>query len=69
MRWFRAMTERTDPIAVVAAEAAPRIKSSNYPEPFASRMKGREKRPLGDRTSEDAAIYPEDDIQAVLVDG
>ena len=39
---------RMNPIAVVAAEAAPRPKPSNYPEPFASRMKGREKRPLGD---------------------
>jgi len=35
-------------VAVVAAQAAPRTKPSNYPEPFASRMKGREKRPLGD---------------------
>jgi uncharacterized cupin superfamily protein len=34
--------------AVVAAEVAPRTKPSNYPEPFASLMKGREKRPLGD---------------------
>src|SRR4051794_15788191 len=36
------------PIAVVALEAAPRTKPSNYPEPFASRMAGRLKRPLGD---------------------
>ena len=36
------------PIAIVAAEAPPRAKASNYPEPFASRMSGREKRPLGD---------------------
>jgi uncharacterized cupin superfamily protein len=36
------------PIAVVALEAAPRTKPTNYPEPFASRMAGREKRPLGD---------------------
>lgn len=35
-------------VAVMAAEAAPRAKPSNYPEPFASRMAGREKRPLGD---------------------
>jgi len=27
---------------------APRTKASTYPEPFASRMRGREKRPLGD---------------------
>jgi uncharacterized cupin superfamily protein len=34
--------------AIVAADAAPRNKPSNYPEPFASRMAGRIKRPLGD---------------------
>lgn len=31
-----------------AAEAPPRTKPSNYPEIFARRMMGREKRPLGD---------------------
>ena len=36
------------PIAVVAAEVAPRQKSTSYPEPFASRVRGREKRALGD---------------------
>jgi uncharacterized cupin superfamily protein len=36
------------PAAIVAKNAAPRTKPSNYPEPFASRMAGREKRPLGD---------------------
>jgi len=36
------------PVAIVAAEAPPRVRPSNYPEPFASRMAGREKRPLGD---------------------
>lgn len=36
------------PVAILAAAAAPRTKPSNYPEPFASRMNGREKRPLGD---------------------
>ncbi|MGC2049367.1 MAG: cupin domain-containing protein [Gallionella sp.] len=36
------------PIAVVAAQVPPRAKPSIYPEPFASRMAGREKRPLGD---------------------
>jgi uncharacterized cupin superfamily protein len=35
-------------IAVHAGEVAPRNKPSNYPEPFAARMKGREKRQLGD---------------------
>jgi uncharacterized cupin superfamily protein len=38
----------TPPLAFVAAEAEPRRKPSNYPEPFASRMSGRLKRPLGD---------------------
>lgn len=36
------------PVALAAAEAPARAKRSNYPEPFASRMAGREKRPLGD---------------------
>ncbi len=36
------------PIAIAAAQAVPRTKPTNYPEPFASRMAGREKRPLGD---------------------
>jgi uncharacterized cupin superfamily protein len=36
------------PVAVVAGEAPPRTRPSSYPEPFASRMAGREKRPLGD---------------------
>jgi uncharacterized cupin superfamily protein len=36
------------PVALVAAEAAPRAKPSNYPPPMASRVAGRVKRPLGD---------------------
>jgi uncharacterized cupin superfamily protein len=36
------------PKAIRALDAPPRVRPSNYPEPFASRMKGREKRPLGD---------------------
>jgi len=35
-------------VAVVAAQAPARAKPSNYPEPFASRMTGRKKHPLGD---------------------
>ena len=35
-------------VALLAAEAPARAFQSNYPEPFASRMKGRDKRPLGD---------------------
>jgi uncharacterized cupin superfamily protein len=42
------MSAQPSPIALVAAEAPARTKPSNYPEPFASRMAGREKRPLGD---------------------
>lgn len=42
------MQDRDIPIVAVAAEVAPRTKASNYPEPFASRMVGREKRVLGD---------------------
>lgn len=67
-----------NPIAVVAAEAPPRTKPSNDPEPFASRMAGREKRALGedvsylevgDRTPGDEGVYPDDDLKAALVDG
>ena len=36
------------PVALLAADVPPRAKLSNYPEPFFSRMKGRDKRPLGD---------------------
>lgn len=36
------------PVALDASSAPSRTKKSNYPEPFASRMEGRVKRPLGD---------------------
>lgn len=36
------------PVAVVAAAVAPRARASMYPEPFASTMQARIKRPLGD---------------------
>ena len=44
------MSEKSteNPLAIRAADAAPRVKPSNYPEPFFSRMARREKRPLGD---------------------
>lgn len=42
------MSGQAEPVALVAGEAPARTKPSNYPEPFASRMAGREKRPLGD---------------------
>jgi uncharacterized cupin superfamily protein len=42
------MNHRTNPPAIRAIDAAPRSKPSNYPEPYASRMGGREKRALGD---------------------
>jgi len=36
------------PVAVAAAEAPPRAFVSSYPAPYAARMAGRDKRPLGD---------------------
>jgi uncharacterized cupin superfamily protein len=42
------MSNKEIPLAVLAMQVAPRSKQSNYPEPFASLMKGRVKRPLGD---------------------
>jgi uncharacterized cupin superfamily protein len=42
------MSHEKRPVAVDAAAASVRSKPSNYPEPFASLMAGREKRPLGD---------------------
>lgn len=41
------MTDSARAVAIVAADVAPRQTPSNYPEPFASRMKGRHKRALG----------------------
>ena len=42
------MPQPIRPVAIPADQVAPRTKPSNYPEPFASRMAGREKRALGD---------------------
>ena len=42
------MASSTYPVSVIAYEAPPRTKASLYPEPFASRMAGRQKQPLGD---------------------
>ncbi len=43
------IADKTDgPIVATALEIPPRGKKSNYPEPFASRMAGRDKRALGD---------------------
>ena len=42
------MNDSTTPIAIVASEAPPRARPSILPEPFASRMTGRVKRPLGE---------------------
>ena len=36
------------PVSIKALDAPPQAKLSNYPEPFYSRVKGREKRKLGD---------------------
>jgi uncharacterized cupin superfamily protein len=38
----------TDRPALFACEAPPRAKTTNYPEPFAARVHGRLKRPLGE---------------------
>jgi uncharacterized cupin superfamily protein len=43
------MTEQPLPVAIVAADAPPRDKPSIYPQPFAARVAGREKRALGDQ--------------------
>ena len=42
------MAESTYPTAITASEAPKRANPSNYPEPFALRMSGRQKHPLGD---------------------
>ncbi|MDA8383246.1 MAG: cupin domain-containing protein [Betaproteobacteria bacterium] len=42
------MPPRSFPQAIVAAEAAPRTTPSIYPKPFAARMAGRQKHPLGE---------------------
>ena len=42
------MSDQDIPVAIVATQVPPRTKPSKYPEPYASRMAGREKRPLGD---------------------
>jgi len=42
------MTDEAGPVAIVAEQAPARVKPTNYPEPFASRMTGRHKHPLGD---------------------
>ena len=42
------MSEKPIPIVITATKAPTRSKPTSYPEPFASRMAGREKRPLGD---------------------
>ncbi len=42
------MAKNSYPTVVTAAEAPKRVKPSSYPEPFASRMSGRQKHPLGD---------------------
>jgi uncharacterized cupin superfamily protein len=43
-----ASERRASPEPLVAADATPRAKQTNYPEPFAARVAGRLKRPLGD---------------------
>jgi hypothetical protein len=40
------MANQQPPVALVALDAPKRTKPSNYPEPFASQMQGREKRTI-----------------------
>jgi uncharacterized cupin superfamily protein len=42
------MNDHESRTAILASEAPLRAKATNYPEPFAARMAGRQKRPLGD---------------------
>ena len=42
------MISQKQPCAVMAQNVPSRSKPSNYPEPFASRVAGREKKPLGE---------------------
>jgi uncharacterized cupin superfamily protein len=42
------MEQTKYPIALVASSTPMRTKPSNYPQPFATKMLGRDKRPLGD---------------------
>jgi hypothetical protein len=42
------MEPPVSPTAVRAADVPPRLKATNYPEPFAARVAGRQKRVLGD---------------------
>ena len=42
------MPDQQLPITLVATSVAPRVTLSIYPEPYASKMRGREKRQLGD---------------------
>jgi uncharacterized cupin superfamily protein len=42
------MNRSTHHIAIQAAEAPPKARQTNYPEPFATRVAGRRKQPLGD---------------------
>ena len=42
------MSHESPPVAIFALDAPKRIKPSNYPQPFASQMQGREKRLLGE---------------------
>lgn len=42
------MPDHAYPVSIIASQAPARVRPSNYPEPFASRMAGRQKHPLGD---------------------
>src|SRR5437879_4864351 len=46
--WRRPMSEATKPAAIDAAAVPPARPARGYPEPFATRVAGRERRALGD---------------------
>src|ERR1700747_318795 len=46
--WRRPMPEATKPVAIEAAAVPPPPPARGYPEPFAARVAGRERRALGD---------------------
>jgi uncharacterized cupin superfamily protein len=58
------------PIATIATEVAPRAKPSIYPEPYSSRA-GDDVvyLEIGDRSPGEEAVFPDDDVVMVTVDG
>ena len=62
------MNDTSHPLAIRAADVPPRAKRSTYPEPFFSRMAGRDKRPLGDLYMTGLGYYLFQALQRAQVD-